>query len=331
VIALADAARLRFVRLLGPLARPLLVSRDVRIGWTGALLVASAFVATGLLPLWVLALGPIVWGVPHVLSDVRYLVVRRGYHRRASIAVPAMLGVACGWAGLGVRGALAFGGIAALFAAGTKARRVVVCAAMLALAAAAQASPVVATIVFAHVHNLVALGFFVLWPSLAKARPGAAPRLAPAAIAAIGSIAIMGGALDGAVARATPLGSATFDAIVEQLAPAWLVEDPRLAARLTLLYAFGQGVHYVVWLRLVPEADRPSPRPRSFRQSLRALRADLGAPLLVAGALAALVFAAWAMHDLATARVRYLQVAFFHGWIEIVAAAVMIAERPTSR
>jgi hypothetical protein len=32
-------------------------------------------------PAWMLALGPLIFGVPHVASEVRYLVMRRGLGR----------------------------------------------------------------------------------------------------------------------------------------------------------------------------------------------------------------------------------------------------------
>lgn len=333
MIALADAARLgairAFVRVFG--ARPL-VDRELRVAWNGALLVALAFVGVGIVPMWLLALGPIVWGVPHVLADVRYLVVRPGFHRRAMIVVPAVLGLAAGWAGFGVRAALVAGGVVALVARGSWPRRLVVAVSLFALAALAQTAPITATLVYAHLHNAVAVLLFVLWsnrgtepPNETQRRTGL--RLVPVLVVALGALAIATGVLDGAVARATPIGSAWFGDIADQLAPQWLVDDPRIALRLVLLYAFGQSVHYVMWLRLVPEADRTSPRPRSFRQSVRALRNEIGLPLLVVFGLTALVFVVWAGVDLAQARIRYLEVAFFHGWLEIVALALFLVER----
>lgn len=327
MIALADAARLgairAFVRVFG--ARPL-VDRELRVAWNGALLVALAFVAVGVVPMWLLALGPIVWGVPHVLADVRYLVVRPRYHRRAAVYVPAILGLVAGWAGFGVRAALVAGGVVALVAHGAWPRRVAVAVALFALAALAQTAPIAATLVYAHLHNAVAVLLFVLWwrGSASPSRSGL--MLVPVLVVALGALGIATGALDGAVTRAAPIGSAWFGDIADQLAPQWLVDDPRVALRLVLLYAFGQSVHYVMWLRLVPEADRTSPRPRSFRQSARALRSELGLPLLVSFAVTALVFVVWAGIDLAQARIRYLEIAFFHGWLEIVALALFLVE-----
>jgi molybdate transport system substrate-binding protein len=44
-------------------------------------------VGTALIPLWMLALGPILLGVPHLLADLRYCVFRPGWHRQAAIWV----------------------------------------------------------------------------------------------------------------------------------------------------------------------------------------------------------------------------------------------------
>src|SRR5262245_58494037 len=78
-----DALRRRALRALGPLARPLMQQPELRIALGLCLNVATALLATLLCPLWLLGLSPLILGVPHLLADVRYLVVRPGFHRRA--------------------------------------------------------------------------------------------------------------------------------------------------------------------------------------------------------------------------------------------------------
>jgi hypothetical protein len=82
-----------------------------------------------------------------------------------------------------------------------------------------------------------------------------------------------------------------------------------------------------VWLRLVPEDDRPSATPRSFLQSYRALRTDVGSIVLWIAVLSALGLAVWAaMSSVGQARNGYIQMAFFHGYLELAAAALLWAE-----
>jgi hypothetical protein len=90
-------------------------------------------------------------------------------------------------------------------------------------------------------------------------------------------------------------------------------------------------VHYGIWLRLVPEEDRPRPAPRSFRSSLRALLADFGPIPMALALLGCLALAVWASIDLVTARLGYLRFSIFHGHLELVAAALLWAERQSSR
>ena len=56
----------------------------------------------------VLAVGPLVLGVPHLVADLRYLVVRPGLHRRAAFWPVAVSALASSWFGL-VPGLLAAG------------------------------------------------------------------------------------------------------------------------------------------------------------------------------------------------------------------------------
>jgi len=74
---------------------------------------------------------------------------------------------------------------------------------------------------------------------------------------------------------------------------------------------------------------RPAPRP--FRASLRALKDDLGGPLLVVSGVVALGVAGWALVDLAGARLGYLQLAAFHGYLELAAGAWLWLERSSGR
>jgi hypothetical protein len=77
----------------------------------------------------------------------------------------------------------------------------------------------------------------------------------------------------------------------------------------------------------VPEDDRPSATPRSFTQSLRAIHADVGGPILWLALISAIALFSWAIaRGIGAARDRYIDLAFFHAYLEIVAAAVLWAE-----
>jgi hypothetical protein len=191
-----------------------------------------------------------------------------------------------------------------------------------ALFGLAQWAGPIAELVFAHAHNAVGVALWWAW------RPRRS-RLhwIPLALFAVGSVLIMSGALAPLAERTggfvAPWTRLTAPGLAWGLSP-WPFGP--LAMRLLVLYAFAQSVHYVVWLRLVPEDDRPSTAPRSFLQSYRALRRDVGSLVIWLAALAALALAAWAAIDLGRARNGYIQLAFFHGYLELAAGALLWAE-----
>ncbi len=195
-----------------------------------------------------------------------------------------------------------------------------------------------ANFVFAHGHNLVAIGLWWSWrknqgrtrrslgvtrlTSLVtpKERDTWAHRarlVFPFAfiVASVALIALAFG--DG------PLPS--HDAqLTSMIAP---VTDGCLATALVMWFAFAQAVHYGVWLRLIPEDDRERPAPRGFRESYRALVADAGPVFVGLAIVAALALAAWALFDLGVARSGYLRLALFHGHLELAAIAWLWASR----
>src|SRR5690606_5305496 len=111
-IAAADRVRGWWLRRLGRWIRPLIRGRELRVAVLGTVMVATALTATLVAPLWLLILGPLVWGVPHLVADLRYMLIRPGYHRRLALVVVA--GPPLVWTALG--GGLMWGFLAAALA-----------------------------------------------------------------------------------------------------------------------------------------------------------------------------------------------------------------------
>lgn len=310
-----DRVRLGLLRVSGAVGRFFVRQRDARVTVGGALVVGTALLLTLAAPFWLLALGPILWGIPHVLSDFRYLVLRPGLHRRTTLCVAAGLPLAL--AGLGwypVQCGLVAAAMAALFAEGPVWKKAAVLTAGAALLWTSVRIGDLSILIFAHAHNFIALALWWSWRPARGWLRGIVPALFLCAGAAIwfGWLAPAGGS----VAWAPPGMNAGYH--LGQLAPG--LAEP-WALRLVLLFAFAQAVHYGIWLRLIPEDDRPQPSPRTYAASFRALERDFGPVLLWGSLLAMIGLAAWAVHDLVEARAGYLRMALFHGYLELAAAA----------
>src|SRR5258708_1337227 len=91
VLAPLDALRRDAISAM--LARPWLgawlTRRDARLVVLALASIFVALVVTCLLPAAALVLAPIFLGVPHVASDARYLVIRRGLPKGVVVAVAA--------------------------------------------------------------------------------------------------------------------------------------------------------------------------------------------------------------------------------------------------
>ena len=322
-IAAADWLRRRWLRLLGPLARPIVTRRELRVALGFSAMIVSALVATLVAPLWMLILGPLVWGVPHLVADLRYLVVRTGYHRRRLLWLVA--GGPLLWVGLG--GELWWGflgaGATALLARARLLPRLLALTLLLACGAGLAWLGRVGDVIFAHAHNFIAVGLWWLW------RPRSS-RLhwVPLALLVLVSVFLLG---DVALRLAQASGGLEWfggrmnlDYQLWRLSPG---VAPELGLRLVLLFCFGQTIHYAIWLQLLPDEDRGRATPTSFRASHQALRQDLGDLGLGVAALLALGLAAWAVFDLLHASHGYFRAARFHGHLELMAGALLLLER----
>ncbi len=323
VLAPLDRGRRAAFAAAGPRLSTWFVDRERRVALVGVFVVLGALALTGLAPLWSLAFGPIVLGVPHLVADVRYLWVRTGWHRRASVWIAIGLPLAVG--AMTARTAWGFAaclGAVAIARGASPGRRAGVAAVAVLLLGLAVLHRHAVDLAFAHAHNLVALALWWAWRPRSR-RVHAVPLVLFAAAA----IAIALGAL-APLAAFAEAGPGSWASHVATLAP---FATPAVGVRLVLLFAFAQSVHYGVWLRLVPEEDRSREAPRPFASSFRALRDDLGLVVLLAAVVLAVLLAAWAAFDVAAARAGYLRFANFHGQLELAAAALFALEGRPAR
>ena len=287
----------------------------VRVAGLGVVC-AATMVAPALLLLWM----PIVLGVPHIASDIRFLLLplpRRQVVlgivactalvalKAAAIAgsidlVRAEMIVVAGW----LVGALAMPDGATERASSRGRRRLAVGLALIA-ASVIIGLPIQFAVLATFVHNLIAV---VAW--VVVARPG---RRQLAAIGATLAGGVLMVALVGSpIARQTG-GDTTGGLAIDHAAAVMFGGLPAAAGRALLLaFAFLQAVHYAIWLAWIPASRSRGPTATIASVAIGA------ATLVVIGA--ALVDATWA-------RGTYLALATFHIYLEIVVLAVRFARR----
>jgi hypothetical protein len=312
-----------------PAVRPLATRRDVRMLARTTLGIAIAFAATLVAPGFLFVLGPVLFGVAHVASDVRYLVRRPAVPARIAglmyggcamllalraleMAAPELLDYPR------VEIALAGAWIAVAGASARGAGRLVVAGGVAALVAIAWNGAAVARLVFAHVHNLVGI---VVWLVLFRKRR--ALFALPLAVLAALLVTLLSGWTVPLVLRWR-----TFDVLGTNLylVSDWLaprVGDP-LAQGLTLAYVFLQSLHYMVWLVWIPDEATLAQGTPTFRMTARGVTRDFTPTGLVAIGAAAAAVALGALVDVHATRVTYLSLATFHGYLEVAALAYLV-------
>jgi hypothetical protein len=322
-LAVCDAVRGRVLRGLVPISSVLVAQRELRVAVVGTLSIAAAFIMTAGAPLWTLALGPIVFGVPHLLADVRYCIVRPGLHRRVPLIVAAGVPLLLGALLSDPTISLAAVAGAGVVANGSTRRRAMIVALAIGAAVAMALARGTSILVLLHAHNLVAIGMWWAW----RDRQSRLHWLPLAAFVGLSALLWFAAPVPGLSDVApTRLGLGRH---LGELAPGL---PTAIGARVVLLFCFAQAVHYAIWLRMVPDEDRDRVTTRSFGQTARALTRELGRPVLLVAVVAAFVFAIWAAIDLAQARSSYLRFGMFHVALELVAAALFFIEgRPGYR
>lgn len=330
-----DAARGAVLRALGPWLRPALVDRDKRAALTTALTAAVTLTGVILAPLWWLALAPLVWGVPHLLADVRYLLVRQGLLRQRAWLGVGFASVLAALLWLGVRATLTGCALLLVLPLAPLRKRLQTAVWVVPAAAAAWWAGVWSDVVLAHAHNLIGIAFWWLW----RPQRSGWKWLPPLIVLAVSGL-LLSPAADWLQQRAgglvPPPDQVLWSGFLDSLGadgfwPGQLDGEASVwPMRLVLWFAFAQSMHYVMWLHLLPSDDRARPTPRSFRASLRAWAADVSWPLLALGALVTVGLLLTATVDLNLARDQYFVLAGAHGHVELL-ALLWIALRGVQR
>ncbi|MCU0681697.1 MAG: hypothetical protein MUF34_05485 [Polyangiaceae bacterium] len=316
---------------------PWLLRRDRRLAAQSSLGVALLFAVTLAAPGALYVIGPAIFGVAHVASDVRYLVLRRDVPRPwVSLAIVASLLMvlvrAAPFFGLGhallPRAEVTIGWgwaiVGALYGAhvgGRPWRALALAAPLLVIVAAAWQAPGRATLLFAYAHNLIAL---VLWVLLFRRRRAFA--LPALALAALGASLLASGAAfaPASLAAPSPLGAWAARLFDDARMTLPALTEPR-AIGVALSYVFLQALHYSVWLAWVPQDDARGEGTLSFRMSFRSLARDFGPAGLALVAALALVVAGASLFSPHQTRALYLSLATFHGYLEVSALAFFLA------
>jgi len=307
--------------------------RDARLPLLATAQVVTLLAITVTRPVWLFVAGPLLLGVPHLLSDVRYLVARRRVARvvvlvalAASALMIALRVVELARVRLPVSRIEVLAGaawVAIAIAAGARERRsgwpLLVLPLVVAAGALAVAHAGLARLAMAQGHNLVAI---MVWLLLFRRNRRAAAL--PVAAVAAGVLLLATGATLPWTLRAGALDGLGVDlqrvgAFLTPGAPA------RVAAAAALLFVFLQAVHYAAWLTWIPQDELPGQGTFTFRMTGRALVRDLGLPLLVLAAVASVALAGMAAVNLGAAVRAYMSLAAFHGYLELAMLAYFAA------
>lgn len=332
-----DAVRRRALGVLGrsrPVAR-VIGRRDVRIPLLATVQVTVLLAVTIARPAWLFVLGPILLGVPHLASDVRYLLARRRVPRRllaTGCAASAVL-VAIRLLELGhlmppgagrIEMIVAAAWIAASVVMGARDRRRVLpllaVPVVIAAGAVAASHAALARLVVAQAHNVIGVAAWALF--FRRGRHRAA--VAPVAALAAGTLLLASGMLLPWTLRAGGLAGMGIDLerVGAYLAPG---ASPRAAIAASLVFVFLQAAHYGAWLVWIPQEELPGQGTFTFRMSARSLLGDIGIAGLAMTALLSIALAGAAVVDTPSAVRAYMSLAAFHAYLELAMLAYFAA------
>jgi hypothetical protein len=214
-------------------------------------------------PVWVLLLAPLLFGVPHVVNDFRWLVLRPP----APVAKRLLLVVAAPLVVMTLlRASLLFGapsfpalevtlGFVAILGAvwvASKERGALrggLLTAVATLGILCACNPDMCALFLGHGHNLVAVALLLAFMRRAQVSLAASATLGGLFLA-LAAVLLLGLVPHGS---GTPIAGLGFEGLRETLAPGL---SAQAGDRVVMSFAFAQLMHYSVWIFLLPACAR---------------------------------------------------------------------------
>jgi hypothetical protein len=307
--------------------------RDARVPFIAAAQIALIFTVTVTRPLWLFVLGPIVLGIPHLMSDVRYLILKQRVTRAVIFVAGAASAMFVGlrvldlfhaapahWASLEMSLAVAWIFFAIVSGAheGKSRAPLLFLPVLLVLGTFAALHAGIVRIGFAHAHNVIGIG---AWIVLFRKNKRAV--ILPA-LALIGAVALLISGATLPLLTQNGFSSFGFDlgGVGRALAPG---VSASVAEGVALSFVLLQSVHYANWLVWIPQDSLPGEGTFTFRMTARSLVSDFGIPALAFFAMLAIALGGSALFHARAAVGTYMSLATFHGYFEIAILAYFAA------
>lgn len=310
-----------------------------------SLLINMALALT--IPLWMLVFGVLIQGVPHLVASVDFIprltsadgrpagprlavalgaafltvaFVRHWAEMRQlalldslpnGVDLAAMLLVACWLARRARAGAL----------------RVVVAGTVLGgLACASLAAPLIVLGCLVLAHHFVGFAYWIIRAPTPEDRRVAILSLA---LLTAATAAILLGAFDAIILwRSSAILGGDLNDLIVGISIAPEAGKAVWFGRVVSALALGQSLHYLVWLKAIPEQELPHQHPIGFAKAVGHLNNDVGRLTLCAAFYALAGLFAYAFYaGLPEARMLYLSGAAFHGYFEIAGLAFIRSGR----
>jgi len=341
-------------------AKTIFVSRARRLQFLFLVVFFTSLILSAAAPLWVLAAGPLLYGFPHILASLRFshhTLANKSLNRfqtphhsleRASRTFQALSMVWIAVLSFRLFTQFNFLKISSDIKAGnspellatvltiiicrhihTRAKYQTLISLMLLtpLALSSLYAPGTALGALVLLHNFVAFAF---WYRSCQSTDERKVALKSLGLFTLANVAIFGGACDFInTAVCGSIRSILHDALctedIGRLIAPWS-EDPTIYLRCAIAYAFGQSLHYFIWLKAMPDQFHTRSTPTTFRQSFHILTRDYGRHLVGGMTLfCAIGFAIYVCFEYSMARAIYFSFAAYHGYLEIAVLSFAVA------
>ena len=305
------------------------------------------FITSSFFPLWVLLLGPVLFGVPHLISSLRYSslpFIEKARKKLLLLQFSLWALVFCYRIAADVfqqpvflrEYPLLFESLCLLVSflfqvslfRKISAKLVFSSLAFSVLLVATFLYPIQTALTALIGHNYLPL---IAWYKSCQDRADRTVFAVSAFIYLFLTVIIFSGGTDFLYTLYTPVGTIGFlnwdySEIVLPFVSGEF--DYQFWFHVVVLYAFSQAIHYFIWMKAIPENYQKQQHPPSFQWTFNRLSSEFGsASVFLILILSGLVFLGWFFLEFQTARLVYFSIASYHGFMEISAIPFLLSNR----